>query len=40
MAPESLFRQDVSYTEAERLIMDFVSARPAEFLVMSIQQVS
>ncbi|MBM6814137.1 MurR/RpiR family transcriptional regulator [Olsenella uli] len=40
MAPESLFRQDVSYTEAERLIMDFVSVRPAEFLVMSIQQVS
>ena len=40
MAPESLFRRDVSYTEAEHLIMDFVSTRPAEFLVMSIQQVS
>ncbi|MBM6815813.1 MurR/RpiR family transcriptional regulator [Olsenella uli] len=40
MASESLFRRDVSYTEAEHLIMDFVSTRPAEFLVMSIQQVS
>lgn len=40
MAPTSLFRDDVSYTGAERLIIDFVVARPAEFLVMSIQQLS
>lgn len=40
MAPESVFNKSVSYTEAERLIMQFISARPAEFLVMSIQQVS
>lgn len=40
MAPTALFRDDVAYTEAERLIIDFVAARPAEFLVMSIQQLS
>ena len=40
MSPFSLFRGDVSYTEAERMIMDFISACPAEFLVMSIQQLS
>lgn len=40
MAPESIFRTDVTYTETERLIVDFISARPAEFLVMSIQQLS
>lgn len=40
MSPLSLFRSDVSYTDAERTIMDFVAARPAEFLVMSIQQLS
>lgn len=40
MSPLSLFRGDVSYTEAERMIMDFIAACPAEFLVMSIQQLS
>lgn len=40
MVPESIFSKSVSYTEAERLIMQFISAKPAEFLVMSIQQVS
>lgn len=40
MSPLSLFRSDVSYTEAERTIMDFIAACPAEFLVMSIQQLS
>ena len=40
MAPESVFREGVSYTTAERLIIDFVASCPAEFLVMSIQQLS
>lgn len=40
MAPESLFRDNVNYTDAEHLIIDFVTMCPAEFLVMSIQQVS
>ena len=40
MSPLSLFRSDVSYTEAERTIMDFIVVCPAEFLVMSIQQLS
>ena len=40
MPPSALFRQDVSYTDAERLIMDFIAHSPTEFLVMSIQQVS
>lgn len=40
MAPLSLLRDDVAYTAAERLIIDFIAARPAEFLVMSIQQLS
>lgn len=40
MSPLSLFRDDVTYTDAERTIMDFVATCPAEFLVMSIQQLS
>lgn len=40
MTPDTLFREDVSYTEAEQLVIDFVTAHPAEFLVMPIQQLS
>lgn len=40
MSPLSIFRVDVTYTEAEHAIIDFIASCPAEFLVLSIQQLS
>lgn len=40
MSLSSLFNQEVPYTQAERVIIDFITAQPTDFLVMTIQQLA